>query len=136
MDANKTVIPYQGPALPGNAEVVVLFSSTAAFGSRCSNHYQCHYFDVSLDVDQNVDNSVQLQVSDDGGTNFHLIGATVAVSNASAAGAVPTCFYVGPYQDWRVVYTNGATPQTSFGVNMCIDHCSRGTVANSVTTAG
>lgn len=134
--ANKTRITYSGSALPGNAEVVVLFNSTTAFGARAATHYSCYFFDVSLDVDQNTDNTVQLQVSDDGGTTFHLVGAAVAITNASAAGAAPVCFYVAPYADWQIVYTNGATPQTSFGVNMIIDHCSRGSVAASVTTAG
>lgn len=123
---DKTRIPYTGSALPGNAEVITLFSSTAAFGPRAATHYRCFWFDVGLQVDQNAANSLQLQKSADGGTTWTNAGTATTINSGTAGGHSVTSFFVSPYADWRVVYTNGATPQTTFQVDMVIDHTSRG----------
>jgi len=119
----KTRVTYTGSALPGNAEAITLFSSTTAFGKRAAPHYRCFWFDVALQVDQNADNTLQLQKSADGGTNWTNAGAAVTINSATPH--VVTSFFVSPYADWRVVYTNGTTPQTTFQVDMVIDHTSR-----------
>lgn len=124
--SDKTRIPYTGSALPGNAEVITLFSSTAAFGARAATHYRCFWFDVGLQVDQNAANSLQLQKSADGGTTWTNAGAAVTINSGTTGGSSVTSFFVSPFADWRVVYTNGATPQTTFQVDMVIDHTSRG----------
>lgn len=122
---DKTRPTYTGSALPGNAEVITLFSSTAAFGARAATHYRCFWFDVALQVDQNADNSLQLQKSTNGGTTWTNAGAAVTINSGTTGGHSVTSFFVSPYADWRVVYTNGATPQTAFQVDMAIDHTSR-----------
>jgi len=125
VSCDKTRITYSGPELPGAAEEIVLFSSTVAFGSRAATHYGCFWFDVSLQTDENADNEMQLQKSIDGGATW------VDVDSAVTAGDGHTLaeFFVSPYADWRVVYTNGTTPQTLFGVDMVIDHTSRASSA-------
>lgn len=123
---DKTRITYSGSALPDNAESVVLFSSTAAFGKRAATHYRCFWFDVALQTDAAAGTqTLQLQKSADGGVTW---------TNAEAATAITTGhklvkFFVSPYADWRVVYLNGSTPQTTFAVDMVIDHTSRDTPA-------
>lgn len=118
----KTRITYTGSALPGNAESITLFSTTVAFGARCAPHYKCYDFDVALQTDQAAGTqTLQLQKSADGGVTW---------TNADTATAVTTghkfvSFNVAPYADWRVVYLNGTTPQTTFAVDMSIDHTSR-----------
>jgi len=125
----KTYVPYKGPALPGNAEVVVLFSSTTAFGSRAAPHYNVYFVDVSITADQAAGTqTVKLQRSIDGGTTW----ADVPGSSTNVGTAiVPASFYVGVYRDFRVVYTNGTTPQTTFDVELVLDHESRGSVAQA-----
>lgn len=121
----KTKVPYTGSALPGNAEAIVLFSSTTAFGARAAPHYRCFWFDVALLVDQNAANTLQLQKSANGGTTWVNAEPAVTINSGTAGGNSVTDFFVSPYADWRVVYTNGATPQTTFQVDMVIDHMSR-----------
>lgn len=115
--AEKTKVPYRGPALPGNAEVIVLFSTTVAFGPRCAVHYRMTFIDIATQTDQGS-NTLQLQKSADGGVTWVAAGASSAVGT----GHVLTQIYVTPYEDWRVLYTNGATPQTTFAVDIVIRH--------------
>lgn len=122
---DKTYIPYTGAALPGNAEVVILFSSTAMFGKKAAVHYGCFWFDVAIQASQG--GSLLLQRSIDGGVNYVNAGTSIVV----AAGNSVNSFFVSPYADWRVVFTNGATPQTQFIVEMVIDHQSRGSLAQA-----
>lgn len=113
----KTRVTYTGPALPGNAEVIIMFSTTVAFGPRCAPHYRMTFIDIATQTDQGS-NTLQLQKSTDGGVTWVAVGAATAVGT----GHVLTQLYVTPYADWRVVYTNGATPQGLFNVDIALRH--------------
>lgn len=117
----KTYVPYRGSALPGNAEAIVLFNTVVAFGLNAAPHYQTYWCDVSITVDQNTTNTVALQKSSDG-TNWTTVAtgtvSSVDVSNEHA-------FYVAPHQNWRILYTNGVTPQTAFAVDLSVDSFDR-----------
>jgi hypothetical protein len=124
----KTYVPYKGSALPGNAESIVLFSSTTAFGARCAPHYTCHFADVAITADAAAGTqTVALQKSNDGGANWITVGTPTAV----IIGNTNISFNVGPYQDFRILYLNGSTPQTAFAVDLVIDHESRGSVGQA-----
>lgn len=124
----KTYVPYKGTALPGNAEQIVLFSSTAAFGSKAAQHYKCYFVDVEITTNQAAGTQeVSLQKSNDGGSNWILVGSATAVVNGNTAKS----FFVAPYQDFRILYLNGTTPQTLFAVDLVIDHESRGSIAQA-----
>ena len=115
----KTRVTYTGSALPGNAESIVLFSSTTAFGARAATQYRCFWFDVALQTDQAAGTqTVALQKSADGGTTWVTVGTPTAVGS----GHTEESFYVAPYADFRILYVNGTTPQTTFAVDMIIDH--------------
>ncbi len=119
---DKTYVPYKGSALPGNAESIVLFSSVTAFGARSAPHYRCYWVDVAVQTDQAAGTqTVALQKSIDGGTTWVTVGTPTAVGS----GHTLASFFVAPYQDFRVLYLNGSTPQTTFGVDLEIDHNSR-----------
>jgi hypothetical protein len=117
----KTQIPYQGTALPGNAEVITLFNTVTAFGLNAAPHYQLYWADLSISVDQNTNNTVVLQKSENGTTWVTV--ASFTVTNAQVSNEAS--FYVAPHKNWRLVYTNGATPQTSFSVDLIIDSFDR-----------
>jgi hypothetical protein len=118
----KTYVPYKGSALPGNAESIILFSSTVAFGARAAQHYRCFWVDVAITTDEAAGTqTVALQKSNDGGTTWITVGAPTAVID----GNTNVSFFVSPYQDFRILYLNGSTPQTLFGVDLVIDHTSR-----------
>jgi hypothetical protein len=119
---DKTYVPYKGSALPGNAESIVLFSSTVAFGSRAAQHYRCFFVDVAITADAAAGTqTVALQKSNDGGTTWITVGTPTAV----IIGNTNVSFNVSPYQDFRILYLNGSTPQTLFAVDLVLDHTSR-----------
>lgn len=120
--ADKTYVPYKGSALPGNAEVIVLFSSVTAFGLDAAPHYQIYWVDVSIFVDAGTTNTVELQKSADGTTWKQV--ATTTVPN-TGDGSTEASFYVAPHKNFRIVYTNGATPQTAFTCDVALDSDSR-----------
>lgn len=116
---DKTYVPYKGSALPGNAEAIVLFNSTVAFGARAAPHYRVFWVDVDITTDQAAGTqTVALQKSNDGGTTWVTVGTATVVIN----GQTRESFYVAPYQDFRILYTNGTTPQTTFAVDLALDH--------------
>lgn len=117
----KTQIPYRGTALPGNAEAITLFNTVVAFGLNAAPHYQVYWADLSISADQNTNNTVVLQKSTNGTTWVTV--ASVTVTNAQPSNE--SSFYVAPHQNWRLVYTNGTTPQTTFSVDLIIDSFDR-----------
>lgn len=119
---SKTYVPYKGPALPGNAEAITLFDSVVAFGLDAAPHYQQYWADLSISADQNTNNTVILQKSADGTNWVTVASATVTNANASNESA----FYVAPHKNFRLVYTNGATPQTAFSCDLALDGSDRG----------
>lgn len=122
MSCEKTYVPYRGPDLPGNAQSIVLFSSTVAFGARAAQHYRCYWVDVAIHTDEAAGTqTVSLEKSVDGGTTWIAVGSAVTVGD----GETTAEFFVSPYRDWRIVYLNGTTPQTEFAVDLVIDHTSR-----------
>lgn len=123
--AEKTYVPYKGSALPGNAEAITLFDTVTAFGLDAAPHYNLYWADVSISADQNTGNTVVLQKSANGTTWVTVATGTVTNANASNDFA----FYVAPHKNWRLVYTNGATPQTAFSVDLTLDSADR--AANS-----
>lgn len=125
MDGSKSYVPYKGTALPGNAEVVTLFNTVTAFGLDAAPHYQLYWADLSISADQNTTNTVALQKSADGTTWVTVLSVTV--SNASVSNELS--YYVAPHKNWRLIYTNGATPQTAFSVDLVVDGSDRATNA-------
>jgi len=116
---DKTNITYNGPALPGNAEEIILFSSTVAWGPRAAPHYTCYTFFTTIRASLAAGTqTVRLEVSFDGGSTWFTVGTPTAVS----AGVNTKTFNVHEYQDFRVVYLNGTSVQTGFGVAMAISH--------------
>lgn len=119
----KSYVPYQGSALPGNAEVVVLFSTVTALGINAAPNLGVYWADVSISADQNTGNTVVLQKSANGTTWVTVATATITNANTSNEAS----FFVAPHKNWRLVYTNGATPQTTFSVDLALDSCNRAT---------
>lgn len=116
---NKTHVPYRGTALPGNAEVITLFNSVLSFALNAAPHMQVNWVDIAIRFDQNANNTVALQKSTDG-TNWTTV-ETRTISNLGD-GSDPNAlsFFVGVYSNFRIIYTNGATPQTVFAVDLSL----------------
>lgn len=119
--SHKTYVTYDG-TLPGAAEEVVFVSSTTFFGPRAAPHARCYWVDVAIQAD-NDDGAptLELQKSNDGGVTWITVGTPTVIND----GHTLNFFFVNPYADWRIVFTNGTTPQASFYVDLVIDHTSR-----------
>lgn len=113
------IVSYAGSALPGNAETVDLFSSVIAF-QGANTHVMMGYprFQLSLKNDQA--GTLSVWESTDRGVNWTQVRANEAVAAAAAGTESTWDFYVGSYKDFRVRWVNGATPQTTFRVNMAL----------------
>lgn len=113
-------VKYTGAALPGNAEVVTLFSTVTAFpGASYCAQWGLQRFMLSIVNDAaSAASGLVFQVSSDRGTNWTTISAVTV--GAVAASTDNEFDYAGlpGYADFRVVWTNSATPQTTWVVNM------------------
>jgi hypothetical protein len=129
----KTRITFQnsqtisGDGLPGAAESVVLFNSVTAFGARALHNMDSHYwFTYSILANTNATgNSVTAQYSNDGGTTWNEFYASLTNEPIGDGTTFTDEIFIGPYQDVRVKFNNGASAQTSFLVNMTLDASDR-----------
>lgn len=113
----KVRVKYTGSALPGNAETVVLFSTVAAFpGAQYLAQRGLERFVLSLVNDQA--GTLKAFFSDNRGvswTQIDNVAVAIAPANEDQVydfGGLPA------FQDWKLEWLNGATPQTSFKPNM------------------
>jgi hypothetical protein len=118
---------YTGSALPGNAEVVVILATAPTSGvltgviGGAGNQGQ--YFQkakirrivVGLINDQA--GTYKEYVSADRGVTWTQISSTAVAAIAANSQNIHD-FFVEHYRDWKLTWTNGATPQTSFSPNI------------------
>lgn len=114
-----TKYKYTGSALPGNAETVTLFSTVAAFpGKNYCAMLGKNRLEVSIKNDQS--GTLEGYKSVDRGVNWVQVFPDTAVA-APAAGAVNFYdFLIGEYDDFKLDWVNGATPQTTFGIDIML----------------
>lgn len=135
MGSQKTRIPFKnaqvasGTGLPAAAEVVTLFNSVTAMGARTMQHHADFYwFTFSIAPSTNTTgNSVTAQYSNDGGTTWNEFYASATNEPVGDSTTYTDEIFIGPYQDVRVLFNNGALAQASpFRVNMTLDASERG----------
>lgn len=119
MAAENVKVKYVGSALPGNAETVVLFSTTAnsGMGAAFIASAQLNRFYMTLINDQA--GTLNAYSSENRGTTWTKI-YTSAVAASAANSESPYDFLIEPYSDWKLEWVNGATPQTTFRPAMAL----------------
>lgn len=126
----KTIIPFKptqtasGTGLPAAAEVVTLFNSVTAFGPKVLQNAANHYwFTYSIAPSTNATgNSVTAQYSNDGGVTWNEFYASATNEPVGDSTTYVDEIFIGPFQDVRVRFNNGAAAQASlFAVNMSLD---------------
>lgn len=136
--SSKTRIPFKNTqtldqdGLPRAAEVVTLFNSVTSFGPRNMQATATFYwFTYSIAPSTNATgNSVTAQYSNNGGTTWNEFYASTTNEPVGDSTTFTDEIFIGPYQDIRVLFNNGAVKQaTLFAVNMSLDAAER-------TTAG
>jgi hypothetical protein len=133
--SSKTRIPFQvtqtanGTGLPAAGESVVLFNSVTAFGPKALHLVDTIYwYTYSIAPSTNANgNSVTAQYSNDGGTTWHEFYASDTNEPVGDSTTFTDEIFIGPYQDVRVKFNNGASAQaTLFVVNQTLDASERG----------
>ena len=142
MAGHKTIIPYKftqtaaGAAgvsttgFPAAAEVVVLFSSTVAWGPYGLNSHEDHnWFTYAIAPSTNATgNSVTGEWSADGGTTWNVFYTSASNEPVGDSTTFMDEVYIGMFRDVRFKFNNGAAAQaTKFDVAMSIDGSERAT---------
>ena len=132
---SKTRIPFKNTqtlnqlGLPGPAEVVTLFNSVTAFPGPggLQNLGPEYWFTYSIAPSTNATgNSVTAQYSNDGGTTWNEFYASTTNEPVGDSTTFTDEIFIGPYDDLRVRFNNGALAQaTLFAVNMTLDASER-----------
>lgn len=119
-------VGYIGAALPGNAQVVSIFDSTVAFpgGQMLA---QLHMKRVLIDIFNSQAGTLNWYKSRGKRGGYNGTNATVwdQVGTAAvplvAAGATNSFdLAILTYEEFKVEFTNGATPQTVFDVDVAL----------------
>jgi len=112
-----THVAYAGKALPDNADVVSLFDSTVSCPGGL-NQYATHR--VVVDLQNSQSGTLKAYQSPDSGVNWYQVVPDQAVAASAANDVNINDWCVEQYKDWKVTWTNGATIQTVFRVNVCM----------------
>lgn len=129
----KTIIPFKptqtvsGDGLPGAAEVVTLFNSVTAFQQKSMQNAASHYwFTYAILANANATgNSVTADYSNDGGVTWNEFYTSSTNEPVGDGTTYIDEIFIGPFQDIRVRFNNGAAAQTAFLVNMSLDASER-----------
>ena len=124
MPSDSIKYKYNGSALPGNAEVVVLLATAATSGSMSGvigpppngvgNYFPTHNVHrVVVAMRNDQAGTLREYKSMDRGATWLVISST-AVAAAAANSQNIYDFWVEPYADWKLDWLNGAAPQTAF----------------------
>lgn len=116
MAADNVRIKYTGSALPGNAETVTIFDTTAGGGQMGAGFMALAELNrLYLTIINDQAGTLKSYSSENRGTTWTQISST-AVAASAANSENPYDYLVEPYLDWRLLWVNGATPQTTFRV--------------------
>ena len=113
-------IKYVGAALPGNAAVVSIFNSVTSFpGKNMIQYMGIKRLLFSVDNDQT--GTLKAYKSADRGVTWTRVLADISVTAASANTETVKDFLIEQYADFKLEWTNGATPQTVFNVSVALE---------------
>lgn len=90
----------------------LLFSSVVAFGAKHLRDRNISRIIFGVQNDQA--GTLKAYWSNDGGTNWNLYSSTAVVIPAAGASSGPYGYLVDPYDDWKLVWTNGGSAQTTW----------------------
>ena len=116
MSSENVRVTYTGSALPGNAEVVTIFDTTKTpngMGAAFVAIAGLHRLYVAIVNDQT--GTLKSSSSENRGKTWTQIDS-LAVAAVSANSENPSDWLIEPYLDWKLEWTNGATPQGTFRV--------------------
>lgn len=122
---------YTGSALPANGETVVLLATAPTAGvltgviGGAGNMGNCFpnmlIRRILVDITNDAGGTLREYQSVDRGANWVQINPDLAVAAAAANSVNQYDFLVEQYGDWKLIWVNGATPQTTFRVNIVSD---------------
>jgi hypothetical protein len=121
---NIRVTPSGGtPA--GDSNDYILFDSTVAFTDSLDAHGISR---VIFSLNSNQAGTRKAYFSQNRGTTWTLYDSVAVAAYSSPAAAGPFDYVVDTYRDWKLVWTNGGTIQTTWIVSIVLIRGFRGTV--------
>lgn len=106
---------YEGATPGANTNDTVLFDSTTLKGWRHAGIKR-----MMLSLDHSHDGTLKEYKSVDGGVTWIQIEADEAITAVAAEDTFRE-YQVQPYDDWRLVWENGGSAQTSWTVSLAGD---------------
>ncbi len=125
--SEQTKFKYMGSALPGNAETVTIFTTaptgTAPFATLgafmgANMLDSSHIARIHVGIVNDQSGTLKAYQSLDRGVTWTRVVADTAVAAAAANSENEYDYLVEGFADWRLDWTNGATPQTTFKVRV------------------
>ena len=113
---NTTRIKYTGTALPGNAESITMLDTTTNGMWKGFIQHSC-WARVAVDIHNSHSGTLDLYKLEADEVTWEKI-STTAVAAASADSSNQYDFWIEPYLGVRIIWVNGATPQTAFDIDM------------------
>ena len=116
-------LKYTGSALPGNAELVNIASSVSLFsGAGMAQGAGLKRLVVSIKHD--ASGTLKFYSSRDRANGAATVSSWTQVADSGAI-AAPTYtstydYVIEPHMDWKLDWLNGATPQTTFSVDVAL----------------
>lgn len=110
---------YGGSALPGNAETVVLFSTVTAFPAK-SMAAMIGIARLIIDIKHDQSGTMKAYRSQNRGVTWNQFYDSGAIAAPAATSSTIRDIAIEPYMDVKVEWLNGATPQTTFIVDMAL----------------
>jgi len=92
-----------------------LYDSTVQFTDGLSAH---HISRIIFGVQNDQTGTLKAYWSSDRGTNWNLYSSTAVAIPASGASSGPYGILVDPYDDWKLVWTNGGSAQTTWRTSL------------------
>lgn len=105
-----------GGGTPGaDSADYTLFDSTTAFTGGLLNHCISR---ITFSINSNQSGTLKASFSTDGGANWTLYNSTAVAAYSSPSAGGPYDYLVDTYPDFRLVWGNGGSAQTTWRVSL------------------
>lgn len=107
----------QGGTPGANSNDYVLFDSTVALTGGLDSHCISR---LEFSLNNSASGTRKAYFSQDSGTTWTLYDSTAVSAYSSPAAAGPFDYLLDPYKDFKLVWTNGGSAQTTWIVNIVL----------------
>ena len=117
-------VAVSGGTPGGDSNDYVLFDSTVCFGTAGLRSHDISRAEFGVQNSQT--GTLKAYWSADKGTNWNLYNSTAVAIPAAGASSGPYDYLVDAYDDWKLVWTNGGSAQTTWRTSLTLIRNFRG----------